>query len=247
MNLALIIFFCLLGSLGSVALAAAILLLPSKFAERLMPVLVAYATGALLGAAFLGMIPNALSHLPAAGLMPVILAGLLAFFLLEKILLWRHCHDGQCPLHETSGLLILVGDAFHNFVDGVIIAAAFLTSPSLGIAAALAVVAHEIPQELGDFMILLQSGYTRSRALLLNALSGSSALLGGLIAFFSLQKIHAAVPYVMAISAASFIYIALADLIPGHRRNVSPASTILQLVLMLLGIGTIALFNAHAH
>lgn len=247
MNLVIILFFCMLGSLGSVGLAAAILLVPPKFTDRIVPVLVAYATGTLLGAAFLGMIPHALSYLPATNLMPVILTGLVVFFLLEKILLWRHCHDGECPLHGSSGLLILFGDAFHNFVDGVIIAAAFLISPSLGIASALAVIAHEIPQELGDFMILLQSGYTRSRALLLNALSGSTTLLGGLIAFFFLQKVNTALPYVMAVSAASFIYIALADLIPGHRRNVSPASTILQLVLMLLGIGTIALFDAHTH
>jgi zinc and cadmium transporter len=247
MNLAIILFFCMLGSLGSVGLAAVILLVPSRFTDRIVPVLVAYATGTLLGAAFLGMIPEALDHLSAAGLMPVILAGILAFFLLEKILLWRHCHDGECPLHGSSGLLILFGDAFHNFVDGVIIAAAFLISPSLGIASAFAVIAHEIPQELGDFMILLQSGYTRSRALLLNALSGSTTLLGGLIAFFFLQKVNNALPYVMAISAASFIYIALADLIPGHRRNVSPASTILQLTLMLIGIGTIVMLNDHAH
>jgi len=247
MNLIIILFFCMLGSLGSVGLAAVILLVPSKFADRIVPVLVAYATGTLLGAAFLGLIPEALNHLPAIRLMPVMLAGILAFFLLEKILLWRHCHDGQCPLHETSGLLILFGDAFHNFVDGVIIAAAVPTSPELGITAAFAVIAHEIPQELGDFIILLQSGYSRGRALLLNALSGSTTLLGGLFAFLFLQKINTALPYVTAISAASFIYIALADLIPGHRRNVSPASTILQFLLMLIGIATIALFESHAH
>jgi len=247
MNLVIILFFCMLGSLGSVGLAAVILLVPPKFTNRIVPVLVAYATGTLLGAAFLGLIPEALNHLPAISLMPVILAGILVFFLLEKILLWRHCHDNQCPVHETSGLLILFGDAFHNFVDGVIIAASFLISPSIGIAAALAVIAHEIPQELGDFIILLQSGYSRGRALLLNALSGSTTLLGGLLAFLFFQRINTALPYVTAVSAASFIYIALADLIPGHRRNVSPASTILQLVLMLVGIGTIALFDAHAH
>ena len=247
MILVIILFFCLIGSIGSLGLAALVLFVPPKSTERMLPVLVSYATGTLLGAAFLGLIPNALNHLPAADLMPVILAGVLAFFLLEKILLWRHCHDGNCPEHGQSGPLILFGDAFHNFVDGVIIAAAFLVSPGLGIAAAFAVIAHEIPQELGDFLILLQSGYTRSRALLLNALSGSTTVLGGLIAFFFLQKINAALPYVMAISAASFIYIALADLIPGHRRNVSPASTILQFTLMLLGVGTIALFHAHAH
>jgi len=245
MNVVVILFFCLLGSIGSVGLAALILLVPSKVAARVVPVLVAYATGTLLGAAFLGMIPRALHDLPASGLMPVILAGLVGFFLLEKILLWRHCHDGNCPVHGQSGLLILFGDAFHNFVDGVIIAAAFLTSPELGMAVALAVIAHEIPQELGDFMILIASGYTRIRALLLNALSSSTTLLGGLMALFFLQNVKAALPYAMAISAASFIYIALADLIPGHRQKASPASTIWQLVLMLLGIGTIALFQTH--
>jgi zinc and cadmium transporter len=247
MNLVIILFFCLVGGIGSIALAAAIMFVPARFTNRALPVLVAYATGTLLGASFLGLIPQALDRLPASRLMPVILAGVLVFFLLEKILLWRHCHDGECDIHGQSGLLILFGDAFHNFVDGVVIAASFFVSPELGIAAAFAVIAHEIPQELGDFLILLESGYSRSRALLLNALSGSTTVLGGLTAFFFLQKINAALPYVMAISAASFLYIALADLIPGHRRNVSPASTILQFVLMLLGIGTIALFAGHAH
>ena len=247
MNLVIVLFFCMLGSLGSVSLAAIILLVPSKFTNQIIPILVAYATGTLLGAAFLGMIPQALSYLPAVDLMPVILAGILVFFLLEKILLWRHCHDNQCPVHETSGLLILFGDAFHSFVDGVIIAATFLTSPSLGIATAFAVISHEIPHKLGDLMVLLQSGYARRQVLLLNALSGSTTLLGGLIGFFFLQNVSTALPYVMAISAASFIYIALSDLVPGHRRNVSLMSTVLQLALMLIGIGTIALFHGHAH
>ncbi|MFA7158009.1 MAG: ZIP family metal transporter [Kiritimatiellia bacterium] len=247
MMLLTILFMCLAGSIGSVGLAALVLLMPSKFTERVVPVLVSYATGTLLGAAFLALIPNALERLGAEVLMPVVLAGVLGFFLLEKILLWRHCHDGDCAIHGQSGLLIIFGDAFHNFVDGVIIAAAFLVTPELGLATALAVIAHEIPQELGDFMILLESGFSRRRALLLNALSGGTALLGGLAAFMFLQKINAALPYVMALSAASFIYIALADLIPGHRRNASPGSTILQLVLMLLGVATIILFNSHAH
>ena len=247
MNLIVILFFCMLGSLGALGLAAVILLVPPKFTSRVIPVLVAYATGTLLAAAFLGMIPQALKHLPAIELMPVILAGILAFFILEKLLLWRHCHDNQCPVHETSGLLILVGDAFHSSLDGVIITATFLTSPTLGIATAFAVIAHEIPHKLGDIMVLLQSGYARRQVLLLNAFSSSSTLLSGLLGFFFLKNVSAALPYVMAISAASFIYIALADLVPGHRRNVSLASTILQLALMLLGIGTIALFRAHVH
>ncbi len=247
MNLIYILFFCLLVSFGSVGLAALFLLVPARFTDRLMPVLVAYATGTLLAAAFLGMIPEALGHLPAANLMPVILAGILAFFLLEKLLLWRHCHDKECPVHETPGLLILFGDAFHSSVDGVIIAATFLTSPALGVATAFAVIAHEIPHKLGDLMVLLQAGYSRRLVLLLNALSSSTIVLTGLLGFFFLKNVSAAMPYVMAVSAASFIYIALSDLVPDHRRHTSLTSTVLQLVLMLIGVATIVMLNDHSH
>ncbi|HPQ81544.1 MAG TPA: ZIP family metal transporter [bacterium] len=247
MTLFYILAFSFLGGAGSVGLAALALLIPRFTAARFVSVFVSYATGALLGAAFIGLIPHALHELGAGALFPTVIAGIVAFFILEKLLIWRHCHEANCPEHKTAGPLIIFGDALHNFVDGVIIAAAFLTSIELGIATAVAVIAHELPQELGDFMILLESGYSRARALAYNLLSSFTTFAGGLLAYFFLKELSQAVPYVMAVSAASFIYIALADLIPGRRKHASLSQTAIQTILMLLGIGTIALFHLHAH
>ncbi len=238
-----IVPFALLGSLGAIAGAALLLLLPARLRQRLVSALVGYATGALLAAAFLGMIPAALAEAPAQTVMTSILAGLLLFFVLEKLVLWRHCHDADCELHGRPGPLILFGDAFHNFVDGVVIAAAFLTSVPLGIATAIAVVAHELPQEMGEFAILLDSGYSRGRALALNALSASATLPGAVIGYFWLDSARDAVPVMLAISAASFIYVATADLIPHLHRHVSPLAGLRQFLLLLAGIGTIALLR----
>ena len=238
-----IIGFGVLGSIGAVAGAALLLLFPDSVRRSLVPSLVSYATGTLLGAAFLGMIPAGLKQAPAPALMATVLAGMVLFFVLEKLVLWRHCHDSECEVHSRAGPLILIGDAFHNFVDGVVIAAAFLTSIPLGITASFAVIAHEVPQEVGDFAILLDSGYSRARALLLNGLSSVTTLPGAVLAYFWLGETRAAVPYILAISAASFIYIAAADLIPGLHRQVTAAASLRQLVLLLAGIGTIAIFH----
>jgi zinc and cadmium transporter len=238
-----IVGFSILGSLGAVAGAALLLLFPDGMRRSLVPGLVSYATGTLLGAAFLGMIPAGLKQAPASPLMATVLAGMVLFFVLEKLVLWRHCHDSNCEMHGRAGPLILIGDAFHNFVDGVVIAAAFLTSIPLGIAASLAVIAHEVPQEVGDFAILLDSGYGRTRALVLNSLSAAATLPGAVAAFLWLGETRVAVPYILALSAASFIYIAAADLIPGLHRQVTAAASLRQLVLLLAGIGTIALFH----
>lgn len=247
MELAYILIFCFLGSAGSVSLAGTALLVPRFSTAKFVSAFVSYATGTLLGAAFIGLIPHALDEIGAKALFPTIVAGIVAFFILEKLLIWRHCHETDCAEHKTAGPLILFGDALHNFVDGVIIAAAFLTSTELGIATAVAVVAHELPQELGDFMILLESGYSKGRAILWNLVSSLTTFAGGLLAYFFLREAHAAVPYVMAVSAASFIYIALADLIPGRRKHASLSATAVQTILMLAGIATIALFHQHAH
>ena len=238
-----IIGFSVLGSIGAVAGAALLLLFPDSVRRSLVPSLVSYATGTLLGAAFLGMIPAGLKQAPAPALMATVLAGMVLFFVLEKLVLWRHCHDSECEVHSRAGPLILIGDAFHNFVDGVVIAAAFLTSIPLGITASFAVIAHEVPQEVGDFAILLDSGYSRARALLLNGLSSVTTLPGAVLAYFWLGETRAAVPYILAISAASFIYIAAADLIPGLHRQVTAAASLRQLVLLLAGIGTITMFH----
>jgi zinc and cadmium transporter len=240
-----IIVATLLGSIGAVVGASFVLLGSKGKSRTFISSLVSYATGTLLGAAFLGMIPKALALSSALPVSATILCGILLFFLLEKSVIWRHCHDDNCEIHTRAGTLIIFGDAFHNFVDGVVIAAAFMTDRSFGVATTLAIFAHEIPQEMGDFAILLESGYTRQKAFFYNLLSQAASLLGAVIAYFSLKTTQVAVPYVLAISAASFIYVALADLIPGLHRNSNVRAGITQFVLILLGIGTIAFFLLH--
>ena len=209
-----------------------------------MPCLLSYATGTLLGAAFLGMIPEGIEQAPAVAVTGTVLAGIVAFFLLEKLVIWRHCHAGECEVHgHQGGVLILVGDAFHNFMDGVVIAAAFLVSVPLGIAAGLAVIAHEVPQELGDFAILLDSGYSKVKALLYNLVSSLATLPGAVIGWFWLDQVRQAIPFVLAVSAASFIYIAVADLVPGLHKRIGLGATVSQVALILAGIGTIAFFR----
>ena len=243
MVLVWIVGFSLLGSVGAIAGAALMLLFSESIRKVIVPNLISYATGTLLGAAFLGMIPAGLEYAPAIAITGTVLAGMVLFFMLEKFVLWRHCHEEECEVHGQAAPLILIGDAFHNFVDGVVIAAAFLTSIPLGVTVALAVIAHEVPQEVGDFGILLNSGYSRARALFLNTLSASTTLPGALIAYFWLGESQEAVPYIMALSAASFIYIATADLIPGLHKRVTLGTSLRQLALMLAGIGTIAFFH----
>jgi len=243
MLFAWILAFSLLGSVGAVAGAGLLLAFPTAVRKALVPILIGYATGVLLGAALLGMIPAALARSTSAVVLPTLLAGIVAFFVLEKAVLWRHCHDGDCQVHGRAGALILIGDAFHNFVDGVVIAAAFLASVPLGVGAAVAVIAHEVPQEVGDFAILLDSGYTRARAFWLNLLSSAATLPGALAGYFWLGQMNESIPYILAISAASFIYIALADLVPSLHRRMLRVESALQVILLLAGIATIALMQ----
>ena len=238
-----ILGFSILGSIGAIAGAALLLTIPTVVRDRLVPLLVSYATGTLLGAAFLGMIPAGLEQAPARDVLTAVLAGIVLFFVLEKLVLWRHCHDSNCEVHGQAAPLILIGDAFHNFVDGVVIAAAFLTSVPLGVATAIAVIAHEIPQEIGDFAILLESGYSRSRALVLNTLSAVTTLPGAVLAYFWLAEAQSLVPYVLALSAASFIYIATADLVPNLHRKIKLSDSVIQVVLLLAGVMTIAILK----
>jgi len=213
--------------------------------------LISYAIGALLGAAFLEVLPHAIvASSDASTAAAVVLAGILGFFVLEKLVLWRHCHIESCEGHERSlgeddhgrsGLMILVGDTFHNFVDGVLIAAAFMEDVRLGVVTAFAIVAHEIPQEVGDFVILLHSGYTKSRALAYNLLSSLATLVGGLLAYFSLSQAQGIVPIMLSLAAASMIYVAIADLIPGLHKRPELAATLQQVVLIGLGIASIAI------
>ena len=238
-----IIAFCLVGSLGAIGLAALYLFIKETLRNALIPCLLSYATGTLLGAAFLGLLRHALDNAPAASILPVTLGGILLFFLMEKIVIWRHCHDQDCESHSAAGLLLLVGDALHNFIDGIAIASAFVASIPIGITTGLAVFAHELPQELGDFAILLHGGYSKRKAFLFNLLSGSTTIPGAIMAYFFLVKLQGFTPYIMAISAASFIYIAIADLIPSLHKRVNNKFATLQVILVFAGVGTIALFH----
>ena len=238
------------GGTLSAALAAFSLALRASW----VPMLVSYAIGALLGAAFLGVIPEAFAKGPPQQAAVAILGGIFGFFVLEKLLLWRHCHTENCEVHDPhpsnhrpsvhdhgrSGALIIVGDTVHNFVDGLLIAAAFLQSTELGVLAAIAIVAHEIPQEVGDFLILLHSGYSKARALAINLLSSAATMVGGALGYFALQVVSGWETTLLGIVAASMIYVAVADLIPGLHRRPELRDTASQALLIALGIGTIA-------
>jgi zinc and cadmium transporter len=249
-----IIVMSLAGGALSV-LAAAAFALTARV--QWVSLLISYAIGALLGAAFLEVLPHAITASgDASTTTATVLAGILAFFVLEKLVLWRHCHIEACEGHEPlvhvhghghdhdhgrSGLMILVGDTFHNFVDGVLIAAAFMEDVRLGIVTALAMIAHEIPQEVGDFVILLHSGYSKGRALAFNLLSSLATLVGAFLAYVALGQVQSAVPVMLALAAASMIYVAVADLIPGLHKRPEIRATVQQVLLIAAGIGTIAL------
>ena len=228
----------LLGGLGGLLVASGVLLIKDSTRARLIPWLVSYAVGALLGVSMLAILPKTLEDLPPSHVFTTLLLGILLFFVLEKLVLWRHCHTHDCEVHDGSVVPVLIGDAFHNFVDGAIIATAVLTSIPLGISTALAVAAHEIPQEVGDFAILLHAGYSRRRALLLNVLSGLSSAAGAVIAWMAFGWLPQALPYFLALSAASFLYVAMADLIPGLHRGRTDASSMRQILLIAAGVGT---------
>jgi zinc and cadmium transporter len=245
MTLAWILVASVAGGTLSAGLAALALTLRATW----IPMLVSFAIGALLGAAFLEIIPHAFEEGEAHQVAFSILGGIFGFFVLEKLLLYRHCHTEHCEVHDAhdhgrSGTLIVVGDTVHNFVDGVLIAAAFLQSTELGVVAAVAIIAHEIPQEVGDFLILLHSGYSRMRALVMNLLSSTATVVGGVIGYFGLQLVDGLEPILLGVVAASMIYVAVADLIPGLHRRPELRDTAFQALLIALGIGTIAAVGA---
>lgn len=254
-TLSWIILASLLGGVLSLLVAAALTL---KTRTSWLSMLVSYAIGALLGAAFLNTLPEAfeLSENPTQ-VTSIVLMGILGFFILEKLVLWRHCHLEDCEVHAPShgvaatavsqhdhdygrsGMMIIIGDTFHNFVDGILIAAAFMVDVQLGIITSIAIIAHEIPQEAGDFIILLNSGYKRSTAFLVNLLSSLATLVGGVLAYFLLHNMDFLILPLLSLASASMIYVAMSDLIPGLHKRPEIGVTIQQVSLILLGIGTI--------
>lgn len=246
-NFIMMIVALLAGSVGSVLLASLVLLLKGKYLQKVSEYLMYLAGGTLLGAAFLGMIPNAAAQLNVTNALRIVLVGIVFFFLLEKIILWRICVNQNCERHNHAAVpMILIGDAFHNAIDGIVIASAFLTSPELGFFVTLSVVMHEIPQELADFGILIHSGIPRGKALLYNALSGISAIVVGVLTWFFLHEMSHLVPYVLAFSASSFLYIAMAELIPEMHKKTKALESIIQLLLIVAGILIIFLIK-HSH
>ena len=228
----------LLGGLGGLLVASGLLLIRDSARSKLIPWLVSYAVGALLGISMLALLPTALEQLPPQRVFTTLLLGIPLFFVLEKLVLWRHCHIHDCEVHESSVFPVLIGDAFHNFVDGAVVAAAVITSIPLGISTAVAVAAHEIPKEVGDFAILLNAGYPRGKALSLNVLSGTASAAGAVAAFLAFDKVPRMLPYFLALAAASFLYVAMADLIPGLHRGRTDASSLRQILLIAAGVAT---------
>lgn len=261
MTLTYIVAATFLGGLISVLLAAA---LSAPFLGLIVRHLVSLSTGVLLGTALLHVLPEAFgSGEPPQALFLTLLGGLLFFFLLEKAELYRHGHHHEHDDHDhhhgfdaeqagRGGWSVLVGDSIHNFCDGVLIAAAFLADPHLGIVTALAIIAHEIPQEVGDYIVLINAGFSRMRALAYNALSGLAAVVGGVLGYFLIGPWREYLPYMMVVAASSFVYVAVADLIPQLQKRLSGRDTVLQIVWMgagLLMIGGIVsvLHDSHDH
>ncbi|MAM84177.1 MAG: ZIP zinc transporter [Acidobacteria bacterium] len=230
----------LVGTLGGLLVASLLLPLSSEFRNRIVPWLLSYAVGTLLGVALLALVPEALDQLAPASVLGALLAGILMLFVVEKLVLWRHCHTEDCDVHDASATLILIGGALHNLADGAVIAASVLISIPLGISTALAVAAHQIPQEVGDFAVLLNAGFSRRRALLLNALSASSAVGGAIIVYAAAETLPNTLPYLLAVAAGSFLYVAMADLIPHlHKGEVIGSGAVRQVLLIGAGVGTI--------
>lgn len=258
-TLAMIVASTLLAGAASVIAAASLsLTLLAGIVDRL----VSLSAGLLLGSAVLNLIPEAFeSHADGHALAWTLLAGIIGFFVLEKFAVVRHSHHHEGDGHDhhhghdrdeagPGGLVVLVGDSIHNFADGVMIAGAFMADPALGWITTLAIAAHEIPQEIGDFIVLLNAGYTRARALFFNLLSGLAAVVGGVGGYFALSRGEALLPYVLMLAAASFVYVALADLVPGmHRETRRDGEWFWQFALLLAGVAVIAIASggAHAH
>ncbi|HKP66892.1 MAG TPA: ZIP family metal transporter [Casimicrobiaceae bacterium] len=256
LTLTQIVVAALAGGVLSTLAAAATLRMQSTWIPRF----VSFAVGALLGAVFLELLPHALESGSASRVMLTVLVGLLAFFLLEKLVLWRHAHghdahsdereesEHEHALHShapatdggRSGLMILIGNSVHNFCDGIVIAAAFIADAGLGIATTLAIVAHAVPQQVGDFAVLLHSGFTRAKAFGYNIGTGVATLVGALAAYGALAHMQQLLPTVLAIASASLLYVAVADLIPSLHRRSEPLETAKQMLWIALGIAIIA-------
>jgi zinc and cadmium transporter len=241
-------------SIGAAALASL------GWPKAWIPRLVGFSVGVLLATALLRILPEAIEvaagrHLDPAVVFSVVLAGILGFFALERVALWRHAHHETCHhdpgAHEPgtampAATLILVGDGVHNFVDGILIAAAFLADASLGVATTIAVITHEIPQEVGDFLLLRAAGWGRAKALLANGASSLTSVAGGLFGYFLMADAQALLPHALALAAASLLYVAIADLLPFLHRQRHDTAFVWQIGLIGLGVLAVTAIG-HGH
>ncbi|MCK6419640.1 MAG: ZIP family metal transporter [Aquabacterium sp.] len=256
MTLFYIVLATTLGGVLSVVIAAS---LTQQLLGRLVRHLVSLSAGVLLGTALLHVLPEAFeSAVAPSALFATLLGGLLFFFLLEKAELYRHGHHHEGDGHEhhhhfdteqagRGGWSVLLGDSIHNFCDGIIIAAAFLADTRLGLVTSLAIIAHEIPQEVGDTIVLLNAGFSRAKALAFNALSGLAAVLGGVLGYFVVGPWEAVFPYLLVAAASSFIYVAVADLMPQLQRRLPWRSTVAQVTWIAVGLTVVAIARTLLH
>jgi zinc and cadmium transporter len=227
----------LVGLIGIFTLA-----LKEKQLQKILLFLVSLSAGALMGGAFIHLLPEAQEKYKGDDLFFMVLLSFIIFFLVEKLLHWRHCHKDKCNIH-TFGYMNLFGDGVHNFIDGLVIAATFLTSIKLGIVTSLAVILHEIPQEIGDFGVLLYAGFGKKKAITANFLIALTAVVGGVTGYFLSFSIDRFTTYLLPFTAGGFIYIAASDLMPEIRKERSLRKSLLSFVVFLLGIAIMFLVN----
>jgi zinc and cadmium transporter len=252
MNLLVIIAVCFFGSLLSLTLAY---LFSKLKMVNYADYFVSFAVGTLLGAAFLEIIPHAYElsrDLHQISL--IVLIGILVFFILEKLLVWRHCHGSHCENHSPvvnhdvkKGSILIIGDCFHNFIDGILIASAFIVDINLGLITALAIIVHEIPQEISNFSILINSGYSLSRTLLMNIITGCTMIIGAVLAYFVLNDLEFLIPIILSFAASSMIYVAISDLIPSLHKKVEIKQTFQQTFSIFLGVLIIYFLHSLIH
>jgi zinc and cadmium transporter len=212
--------------------------LSGKFLQKILMNLVSLSSGALLGGAFLHLMPEGVKKLPAEKFFMIVLAAILVNWFIEKILHWRHCHKGvDCETHHTMGYMNLIGDSVHNFIDGLIIASAFIAGNPMGWATVMAVALHEIPQEIGDFGVLLHSGFSKKKALVSNFLVALTVVLGGFVGWLLAQRIEGIVSYLLPIAAGGFLYIASSDLLPEIRKTKTMGKFMINFLFLIIGIG----------
>ncbi len=224
------IFVSLIAFIGIITL-----FFKEKLLKKILLFLIALSAGALMGGAFLHLIPEAIEEFTSETVFISVLLGFVLFFLIEKILHWRHCHEGECPIH-TFAYINLFGDSVHNFLDGLIIASGFIIDIKLGIITTLAIALHEIPQEIGDFGVLVYAGFKKMKALLFNFLTALTAILGGLIGFFLSNYTSNLAMFLVPFAAGGFIYIAASDLIPEIRKETQIKKSALVFITFIIGI-----------